>query len=121
MQTHPAALGQLGPSPHISRAMLPPNGLQVMGNPTSMGGGQPIPGSFQQRPASRTGSPLPNPAMPQRSPSLAARQAEINDLSRIPPNLLTNLKQEAGLADKDINAMTVDEKVGNEPDLSLCI
>jgi hypothetical protein len=118
---HPAALGQLGPSPHLSRgAMLPPNGLQVMGNPTSMGGGQqmPTPGSFQQRPASRTGSPLPNPAMALPSPSLAARQAEINEFSRIPPPLLTALKQEAGLADKDINTMTVEEKVGSEPKLS---
>lgn len=61
--------------------------------------------------------------MTQPSPSMAARQppssvpsssheaAVNNELTKIPPNILTLLRQETGLADRELSILTLDEKV----------
>lgn len=134
-QQHPQApMNQLGPSPHLAHmnrgGMLPPNGPQGM-NP-AMGSAQqantPNP-AFQQlgRPLSRAATPQSN-MMPNPSPSLMARQppgpmhpgpdmrqiqenSVNNELQRIPQPILSALKQEAGLADKDLPSLTLEDKV----------
>lgn len=115
-------MGQLGPSPHIPHLqrggnMLPPNGAQ---------GPQQAPNSSyqqqQQRPPSRTASP--SNIMTQPSPSMAARQPPnnmsnaahqdavmMNELSKVPPAILNSVKQELGFGDKDVQALSSDEKV----------
>jgi hypothetical protein len=134
-------MGQFGgPSPNMAHAhmnrtdMLPPNGAI---NPMGPGqqqqqlpqqpGGPPTPGYSQQqqqqgggRPPSRTNTPG---GMMHASPSLASRQvpptgmgggavSEINaEVMHIPQNLMTTLKREMGLADKDLATLTTAEKV----------
>jgi collagen type III alpha len=121
---------------HMSRTdMLPPNGaINPMGpgpqqqQLPQQAGGPPTPGYSQQqqqqqgggRPPSRTNTPG---GMMHSSPSLVPRQAppsgmgggavsEINaELMHIPQNLMTTLKREMGLADKDLTALTLTEKV----------
>ena len=122
---------------HMNRTdMLPPNGAI---NPMGPGqqqqqlpqqpGGPPTPGYSQQqqqqqqgggRPPSRTNTPS---GMMHASPSLASRQvpptgmgvgavSEINaEVMHIPQNLMTALKREMGLADKDLATLTTAEKV----------
>jgi len=114
-QQQPPAMGQLGPSPHMAHmsrgGMLPPNGQQQATNP-----------AFQQlqRPPSRTASPT---NMAHLSPSMASRQTPggmpnaaleanlHNELSKIPVSVLTALRHETGLGDRDVNMLSVDEKV----------
>jgi hypothetical protein len=113
----PPPMGQLGPSPHMSHMqrggnMLPPNGQQQATNP-----------AFQQlqRPPSRTASP--SNIMTQPSPSMTARQppgsmANItqdasfnNELSKIPGPIVSALRLEMGLGDKDLQHYNLEEKV----------
>lgn len=113
-QQQPPAIGQVGPSPHMSHMqrsgnMLPPNGQQQAGNP-----------AFQQlhRPPSRTASPSnimtqPSPSMANRQPQggMPAQEASLNnELARMPPQLVTALRQELGLADKDLQSLTIEDK-----------
>lgn len=52
--------------------------------------------------------------MTQRSPAIPPRQTldVLNvEINRIPPPLLSKLKQDLGFGDKDPNALTIDEKV----------
>ena len=107
-------MGQMG------RAMLPPTGPPNMANH--------IPGNQQQahspnypqqigRPSSRPttpgqgGIPHPSPSMANRLPPPSMN--EINsELMRIPNTLLPKIKQESMIPqDKDLGAMTADEKV----------
>jgi hypothetical protein len=116
-QQQPPAMGQLGPSPHLAHMprggnMLPPNGQQQATNP-----------AFQQlqRPPSRTASP--SNMLTQVSPSMASRQTPgsmpntaqeaslQNELSKIPGPVLMALRHETGLGDRDVNTLSVDEKV----------
>jgi len=119
-QPHP--MGQLGPSPHMAHMnrgpMLPPNAPPGMAQPNPMAASQQVqpPGSFQQRPGSRSGTPITNQMMMQPSPSLTARQLSVqaditNEINRLPPAILAVVKQEAGLADRDVALMTPEEKV----------
>lgn len=115
----PPLMGQLGPSPHMSHMqrggnMLPPNGIQgpqQASNP---------PYQQQQRPPSRTASPS---NMTQPSPSMATRQPPGNmsnsshqdpvlaELLKFPSGLLNNLKQELSMGDKELPALSSEEKV----------
>jgi hypothetical protein len=125
-QHQQAPMGQLGPSQHIPMnrsGMLPPNGPQGMNNPGVMGSMQQgqTSASFQQRPPSRTASP--SNMMSHTSPSLMARQVGMpsgpnpmlvnleNEFRQIPTPILTPLKQELGLVDKDVPSLTHDDKV----------
>jgi len=117
-----APMGQLGPSPisSMNRVMLPPNAPQGMNNPIPGQQGQSIASSFQQqqRPPSRSGTPNQN-AMTHSSPSFAARAPGMsiamlhNEIAQLSPAMLASLKQETGVGDKDINAMTGPEKVSH--------
>lgn len=62
----------------------------------------------------------------QPSPSLMHRQTPVNphepalnaEISRLPTNLLTNIRQDLGIQDKDLGSLTYDEKVNSF--LKLC-
>jgi hypothetical protein len=114
-QQQPPAMSQLGPSPHMSHmqrggGMLPPNGQQ---QPTNQ------PFQQHQRPPSRTASPSnmaqPSPSMANRQPpagGMAAQEAGLTmELSKMPIPLLTALRQELGLTDKEPQLLTTAEKV----------
>jgi hypothetical protein len=119
----------LGPSPHLAHmnrgGMLPPNSMQVMNNLGATQMNTPTQ-SFQQI------GRLPSPSVAdgqnhhmKPSPSFAARlppggmqpggdMREPNithELHRLPPATLVSAKQEAGVAEKDITAYTLEEKV----------
>ena len=59
----------------------------------------------------------------QPSPSLMDRQTPVNphegslnlELSRLPTNILTSIRQELGLHDKELQSLTFDEKVISFP------
>jgi len=92
--------------------MMPPNGQQQAANP-----------AFQQlqRPPSRTASPSnimtqPSPSMTNRQPAgimpTVAHEASLNaELLKIPSNLLASLRAELGLAEKETQHFTLDDKV----------
>ena len=121
--------------------MLPPNGsmnpmssAQQQQQLPQQPGGPPTPGYSQQqqqqqqqggvgRPPSRTNTPA---GMMHASPSLASRQpppggmgpggavseSNINaEIMRIPQNVISTLKRENGLGDKDFAALTMQDKV----------
>ena len=112
--------GPSGPPPPMNRGpMPPPNGQPGM--PPQM-----VTPHFQQlgQPTSQPNSPAAAQGLTARSPSLANRQlrpqdqarhlqeAAINsDLLRIESSKLPELKQEAGLAHKDLPSLTMDDKV----------
>lgn len=107
-------MSQLGPSPHMApmqRGMLPPNGAQ--------GSQQASNPAFQnlQRPPSRTASPSnmqPSPSMTARQPPSSAQEANLNnELSKLPPSLLTSCRQEIGLADVELTSLNLESKVCN--------
>jgi hypothetical protein len=127
-------MGQLGPSPHLAhmnRGMHPPNGPQGMPQ-SGMGGGQPTntpTPSLQNlgRPPSRTATPGQNSMMVHASPSMASRQppgsmvpnadirqqtdminGEIQRLNN--SGALAAIRQEAGMADKELSHLTLDDK-----------
>lgn len=116
-QQQPPAMSQLGPSPHMSHmqrggGMLPPNGQQQPANP---------PFQQHQRPPSRTASPSniltqPSPSMANRQPPGGAMNASLEaslnmELSKMPIPLLTSLKHELGLTEKEPQLFTTEEKV----------
>jgi hypothetical protein len=108
-------MNQLGPSPrmaHMVRAgMLPPNANMGSGPPT-----QTPPFSQLARSPSRPGTPG---QVMQRSPSLMDRQTPVNpheaslnsELSRLPTSVLTSIRQELGVHDKELQSLTFEEKV----------
>ena len=108
-------MNQLGPSPrmgHMVRAgMLPPNA-----NMGSVPSAQTPQFSQLARSPSRPGSPG---QVMQRSPSLMDRQTPVNphegnlnaELSRVPTNMLTSIRQELGVHDKELQSLTFEEKV----------
>jgi hypothetical protein len=116
-QQHPQApMSQLGPSPHMAHmvrgGMLPPNSNMGQVQTT-----QTPPFSQLGRSPSRPGTP--GQGMMQPSPSLMNRQTPVNvpdgalnaELGRLPTPLLTTIRQESGLSDKDLHSLTFDEKV----------
>ena len=111
-----APVGQNQPLTQMNRGQMhPPNG----------------PPGAQQTPQQQAfqnlhGRSSSNPGSPavQASPSMAHRQVSgvtgmmpispemlLNELNRIPPPTLHKLKQDLGIGDKDINALTMEEKV----------
>ena len=108
-------MNQLGPSPrmaHMVRAgMLPPNPNMGSGPHT-----QTPPFSQLARSPSRPGTPG---QVMQRSPSLMDRQTPVNphesslnaELSRLPTTVLTSIRQELGVHDKELQSLTFEEKV----------
>lgn len=108
-------MNQLGPSPHMQHmaraGMLPPNANLGSVPPT-----QTPPFSHLARPSSRPGSPG---QMMQRSPSLMGRQTPVNtpesslntELSRLQTSILTSIRQELGVHDKELQSLTFEEKV----------
>ncbi|KAF8623150.1 hypothetical protein AX17_007539 [Amanita inopinata Kibby_2008] len=112
-------LGTPGPSPHmqhLNRSMPPPQGLNHMNPGVQQAGGTPSP-SFAHlgRPPSRANTPG-QAGMLQPSPSLSARQPpgsmiqDMAELRQIPQPILSMLKQELGIGDRDINQLTPAEK-----------
>ncbi|KAF9068433.1 hypothetical protein BDP27DRAFT_1421963 [Rhodocollybia butyracea] len=104
----PPMMNPLGQSsPHIGSRMPPPPPNNMQGPP----GSYPMP-----RPPSRTASPgQMGGGMAHRSPSMGNRQPMTQDLvtmdvMRIPPSALNGLKDELGLAGKDLLNMSMDEK-----------
>ncbi|KAH0836851.1 hypothetical protein J3R83DRAFT_8639 [Lanmaoa asiatica] len=107
-------MNQLGPSPHMGHmgrgGMLPPNANMGSVPPT-----QTPPFSQLARSPSQPGSPR---QMMQPSPSLMDRQTPVNpqesslnaELSRLPTNMLTSIRQELGVLDKELQSLTFDEK-----------
>ncbi|KAG8221130.1 hypothetical protein J3R82DRAFT_2662 [Butyriboletus roseoflavus] len=107
-------MNQLGPSSHMSHmgrvGMLPPNANMGSVPPT-----QTPPFSQLARSPSLPGSPR---QMMQPSPSLMDRQTPVNphesslnaELSRLPINLLTSIRQEMGVVDKELQSLTLEEK-----------
>ncbi|KAL4072884.1 hypothetical protein V8B97DRAFT_271670 [Scleroderma yunnanense] len=105
-------MGQLGPSPHMSQMaqgrMLPPG--------ANMGAVSSAQASQFGRSPSRPGTP--GQSMIQRSPSLINRQPppnprEIsinNELNALPRDILAIARQDAGLGDKDMQSLSVEEK-----------
>ena len=127
----PPPMGQLsGPSPHLqhlNRGMLPPMnpmnlGVQQPGNTPNLSS---FPPSLNQpRPPSRTNTPGGQSSMLNPSPSLSARQPqppggpallqanqESMDLRMVSPQMLSMLRQELNLGDRDPNQMTPAERV----------
>ncbi|KAF9233744.1 hypothetical protein BU15DRAFT_53469 [Melanogaster broomeanus] len=114
---HPQApMSQLGPSPHMAHmargGMLPPNSNMGSVPPT-----QTPPFAQLGRSPSRPGTP--GQGMLQPSPSLMNRQTPVNiqvqenlnsELNRLPSGLLTSIKQEMGLHEKDLHSLTPEEK-----------
>ncbi|KAI0923534.1 hypothetical protein AcW1_006465 [Taiwanofungus camphoratus] len=120
-------MGQIGASQPLTQmnrgGMLPPNGLQG-----SLGPNQQTPQpAFQQlgRSPSQPGSPGQSGMMTAPSPSMSARQppgmssgdirqmqeSSLNtDIFRLSAGVLNQLKQEAGLGDKDLPSLTSEEK-----------
>ncbi|KAF8141382.1 hypothetical protein EV363DRAFT_1412840 [Boletus edulis] len=107
-------MNHLGLSPHITHmaraGMLPPNANMGSGPHT-----QTPPFSQLARSPSRPGSPG---QVMQRSPSLMDRQTPVNhhesnlnaELSRLPTNILTSIRQDMGVLDKELQSLTFDEK-----------
>ena len=121
----PPPMSQLNPSPHMqhmNRGMPPPMnplnpGVQQPGNNSSLSS---FPPPLGQRPPSRTNTPGGQSSMLQPSPSLLARQPpglipanhqELLELRTVPPQMLTLLRQELNLGDRDPNQMTPAERV----------
>lgn len=109
-------MNQLGPSPHMGHmgraSMLPPNANMGSVPPT-----QTPPFSQLARSPSRPGTPG---QMMHPSPSLMDRQTPVNaqemsglntELARLPTALLTSIRQELGVVDKELQSLTFDEKV----------
>lgn len=114
------AMAQLGRSPHMNRAaMPPPNGPQ---HPQGPGSAHPTPTlSYQQlnRPPSSHGQ---NPMNPQRSPALVAGRIPVgqdqhlnnaldNELGNYPADVINEAKRHANLSDRDPQSFTAEEKV----------
>ncbi|KAG6381807.1 hypothetical protein JVT61DRAFT_416 [Boletus reticuloceps] len=107
-------MNHLGLSPHLTHmaraGMLPPNANMGSGPHT-----QTPPFSQLARSPSRPGSPG---QVMQRSPSLMDRQTPVNhhesnlnaELSRLPTNILTSIRQDLGVLDKELQSLTFDEK-----------
>ncbi|CCM01331.1 uncharacterized protein FIBRA_03380 [Fibroporia radiculosa] len=120
-----AALGSIGnaqlSNQMNSRGMLPPNAHSSALGPSHT----PQPG-FQQphgRSPSQPNSPGPNGMIPSPSPSLQARAIPnmhtgdirldtqmLNEILRLPQEALHQLRQEAGVGDKDLPSLSVEEK-----------
>lgn len=72
------------------------------------------------RPPSRSATMTPGKAgLTNPSPSMANRQIPgsvsdplMNEINSMPVQMVNAIKQEVGLADKDINLLTLDDKVG---------
>ena len=115
-----SGLGPVGanqPLTQMNRGnMPPPNGPQgPMGTPQQTP--QPAFQQFVGRSPSNPGSPAqnnlmhPSPSMSHRQPPGMPQPSLEMELNRIPPPVLQRLKQDIGLAEKDVTAMTHEEKV----------
>ncbi|KAI0653019.1 hypothetical protein C8Q70DRAFT_656777 [Cubamyces menziesii] len=110
-------MGPVGTNPPLTQInnrgnMPPPSGpVASMGTPQHTP--QPAYQQLVKRSPSNPGSP--GSAMTARSPSMSNRQPPMVDMlnaeiMRIPPPMLPQLKQEMGLGDKDMAALSVEEK-----------
>lgn len=112
-------MNQMGPSPrmaHMARGgMLPPNANMGSVPPT-----QTPPFSQFARSPSRPGTPgqgmQPSPSLMDRQTPVNPHEGSLNlELSRLPTNILTSIRQELGLHDKELQSLTFDEKVISFP------
>lgn len=108
-------MNQLGPSPHMGHmgraGMLPPNANMASGPPT-----QTPPFSQLARSPSLPGSPRqmmqPSPSLMDRQTPVSTHESSLNsELGRLPVNLLTSIRQELGVLDKELQSLTFEEKV----------
>ncbi|KAI0321036.1 hypothetical protein OF83DRAFT_433823 [Amylostereum chailletii] len=115
----------MGPSPHLSNVtrgpMPPPNPPQVNsaqhtpvfqpGRPPSRGG---TPGSMSQHPMNSHPSPSMAATRPTQAQAQAQAQAQdrqlANELMAYPQDFMQKVKAEAGMGDKDLSALTTDDK-----------
>ena len=125
---HPPMGNLGGPSPMMNRPlgmpppnggpppqgmMMPPQGASMLQNGTPTQQFQPIPNNG--RPQSRTNTPQMQ-GMTQQSPSMANRHLAISDdavlaeFSRVPPQLVNQVKGEYELGTKDITQFTIQDK-----------
>jgi hypothetical protein len=140
----PPPMGQLaGPShlQHLRGGMHPPQGMNPM-NPQQgpgPGGNQTTVTSQFQRSPSRSGTPggqgqgqgqggmlHPSPSMASRQPpganNMTAQENHINsELMQIPQSMLQQLKQDAGVGAKELQSLTLADKVGAVVSSSLVI
>lgn len=107
-------MNQLGPSPHMAHmaraGMLPPNANMGSVPPT-----QTPPFSQLARSPSRPGSAgqmMQSPSLMDRQTPINAQESSLNaDLARLSTVMLTNIRQDLGVADKELQSLTFDEKV----------
>ncbi|KAH9941966.1 hypothetical protein B0H21DRAFT_824299 [Amylocystis lapponica] len=95
----------------MSRGMPPPNdGADVVPSDGSVSQRARIPGTAEHDHWPQSiygGAPAPGTA---GDPRMSQEQAANQELVRYPPQLLNQLKQEAGLGDKDLPSLSADEK-----------
>ncbi|KAJ3793347.1 hypothetical protein GGU11DRAFT_412958 [Lentinula aff. detonsa] len=105
----------IGQSPHLNPRMPPPPPNGIHQGPGQLLGSYPM-----NRPPSRTASPGQMSGMMHLSPAMSSRLVPndprgsqdplTQELQKIPPHAFNGLRDELGLAGKDIHTMTIDEK-----------